>query len=131
MDDLTLAIKSLKNNQSSDALGYINELFKPGVIGSDLKLAILKLRNQIKIEEIHPHCLEACNVSSIFKNKGSKSDFDKYRGIFRVPVFWSILEKLIYHDEYNNIDENLGDSNVEVRREEGNKCNHKLCEKGI
>ena len=87
MNDLTLALKSLKNNKSSDALGYINELFKPGIIGSDLKLAILKLMNHIKNEQIYPQCLEACNASSIFKNKGSKSDFDKYRGIFRVLIF--------------------------------------------
>ena len=41
MTDLVEALKSLKNNKSSDALGYINELFKPSVIGSDLKLALL------------------------------------------------------------------------------------------
>jgi hypothetical protein len=41
MDDITLALKSLKNNKSPDAFGYINELFNPGVIGSDLKLALL------------------------------------------------------------------------------------------
>ena len=29
IEDLTEAIKSLKNNKSSDVFGYINELFKP------------------------------------------------------------------------------------------------------
>ena len=96
MDDITLALKSLKNNKSPDAFGYINELFKPGVIGSDLKLAFLRLMNQIKKQQVYPSCMEACNVTSIFKNKGSKSEFNKYRGIFRVLIFRSILEKLIY-----------------------------------
>ena len=116
MDDLTEALKSLKNNKSSDALGYINELFKPSIIGSDLKLALLRLMNKIKQQQVYPKCLEACNITSIFKNKGSKSDFDKYRGIFRVLVFRSILEKLIYHDEYHKIDANLSDANVGARK---------------
>ena len=116
MDDLNEALKSLKNNKSSDALGYINELFKPNVIGSDLKLALLKLMNKIKQQQMYPKSLEACNITSIFKNKGSKSDFDKYRRIFRVLVFRSILEKLIYHDEYHKIDANLSDANVGARK---------------
>ena len=32
-----------KNSISRDALGYINELFKPDIWGEDLKLAILTL----------------------------------------------------------------------------------------
>ena len=72
--------------------------------------------NKIKQQQVYPKCLEACNITSIFKNKGSKSDFDKYRGIFWVLVFRSILEKLIYHDEYHKIDANLSDANVGARK---------------
>jgi hypothetical protein len=116
MTDLVEALKSLKNNKSSDALGYINELFKPSVIGSDLKLAVLKLMNKIKQTQVYPNCLEVCNISSIYKSKGNKSEFTNYRGIFRVVVFRGILERLIYHDEYHNIDENLSDANVGARK---------------
>ena len=76
LEDLTEALKSLKINKSSDALGFINELFKPSVIRSDLKLGLLKLINRIKQTQVYPQCLEACNISSIYKNKGSKSEFD-------------------------------------------------------
>ena len=116
MDDITEALKSLKNNKSSDGFGYINELFKPSVIGSDLKLSVLKLMNKIKQTQEYPHCLELCNITSIFKNKGNKSEFNNYRGIFRVVVFRGILERLIYHDEYQNIDFNLSDANVGARK---------------
>ena len=35
---LDKVLKSLKNNQSRDPMGMINELFKPGVIENELKL---------------------------------------------------------------------------------------------
>ena len=116
LNDLKEALKDLKKNKASDALGHINELYKPQVAGSDLKLALLKLMNNIKQQQIFPHALEACNITSIFKNKGSKTDFDNYRGIFRVIILRSILERLIYNDEYTNIDENLTDANVGARK---------------
>ena len=57
-----------------------------------------------------------CNISSIYKNKGSRNSFDNYCGIFRVPIFRTILDRLIYNDEYDNIDEELSDSNVGARK---------------
>jgi hypothetical protein len=33
-----------------------------------------------------------------------------------VPIFRTILDRLIYNDEYSNIDENLSDSNVGARK---------------
>ena len=116
MNDLEIALKGLKKDKSSDALGYINELFRPEVIGSNLKEGLLKLMNNIKDQQIFPEQLEACNITSIFKNKGSKQEFDKYRGIFRVPIFRAILERLIYNDEYGEIDNNLTDANVGARK---------------
>ena len=41
---------------------------------------------------------------------------DAYRGVFRVVIFRSILEKLIYNDEYKTIDDNLTDCNVGARK---------------
>ena len=39
-----------------------------------------------------------------------------YRGVLRVCVLRSILDRLIYNDEYQNIDNNLTDSNVGARK---------------
>ena len=49
-------------------------------------------------------------------HKGSKKAFSNYRGIFRVTVLRSIIDKLIYNDEYDTIDKHLTDSNVGARR---------------
>ena len=48
--------------------------------------------------------------------KGPRNRFSSYRGIFRVSIFRSILDRLIYNDEYTNIDSNLTDSNVGARK---------------
>ena len=109
-------LKNFKRKKSRDALGYANELFRPEVAGADLKVAILKMMNRIKRELIFPESLESCNISSIFKNKGSRNNLDNYRGIFRVTIFRSILERLIYNDEYRNVDAGLTDCNVGARK---------------
>jgi hypothetical protein len=52
----------------------------------------------------------------LYKNKGSRKDIENYRGIFRVTIFRSILDKLIYNDEHPEIDQHLTDSNVGARK---------------
>ena len=116
LDQLSTVLKQLKNNKSCDPLGFANELFKPPNAGKDLKVATLQLMNQIKTTQSIPDILKYCNITSLYKNKGSKKDFSNYRGIFRVTILRSILDKLIYNDEYPGIDDNLTDSNVGARR---------------
>ena len=102
MHDLDVALKSLKRNKSRDPFGLANEIFLDGVAGSDLKLAVLKMMNRIKSDQQFPRALQQCNISSIWKKKGSRHVFDNYRGIFRVTILRSILDRLIYNDEYKN-----------------------------
>ena len=116
MEQLDDVLNYLKKDKSRDPFGYANEIFRPGVAGEDLKLAILKLMNRIKLEQIFPEILELCDISSIWKRKYSRNDFENYRGIFRVTIFRSILDRLIYNDEYATIDSNLSDSNVGARK---------------
>ena len=94
--------------------GLSNELIQCG--GPDLILAITMMMNNIKTQQTFPESLESCNITSIYKNKGSRKYQIFYRGIFRVNVFRSILDKLIYIDEYESVDKNLTDSNVGGRR---------------
>ena len=117
MDDLEKVLNYLKRNKSSDPLGYCNELFRSEVAGKDLKLAILKLMNKIKFKQLYPEILELCDISSIYKLRGSRNSYDNYRGIFRVTILRSILDRLIYNDEYKTIDDNLTDSNVGARKD--------------
>ena len=116
MNDLDEAIKSLDRNKSRDAIGMANELLKEEAAGSDFKLAILKLMNLIKDRLEFPEALELCNITSLYKHKGSHKDFNNYRGVFRVCVFRSILDRLMYNDNYHIVDENLTDGNVGARK---------------
>ena len=109
-------LKFLKNNKYRDPFGLCNELFKENVAGDDLKIAILKLFNRIKSEQIFPEILQICDITPIYKLKGNKNDFDSYRGIFRVPIIRTILDRLIYYDQYEVIDQALSDSNVGARK---------------
>ena len=41
MSDLDKALANLKHNKSRDAEGYINEIFKSGVVRTDLKSSLI------------------------------------------------------------------------------------------
>ena len=123
MKDLDRVLRKLKKQKSRDPYGLANDIFRPGVAGDDLKLALLKLMNRIKAEQIFPECLELCDISSLWKGKGPRNDYDCYRGIFRVTIFRAILDRLIYNDEYSKIDLNLTDSNVGARKKQNIRDN--------
>ena len=114
--DVTIVLKSLKTGKAKDPFEIPNKIFKPDVAGTDLIIAITNLMNRIKDELHFPDPINVCNVTNLFKNKGLKKHFDSYRGIFRTPVLRNILYKLIYDDEYENIDENLTNCNVGSRK---------------
>jgi hypothetical protein len=64
-----------------------------------------------------PRFMEWTNISSIYKNKGRKTDLNNDRGVFNVMTVRSIIDNLIYNDYYNIIDENMSDSNVGGRKD--------------
>ena len=64
----------------------------------------------------YPPSMDLCNITSIYKNKGDKSDFNSHRGVFRTTTLRNILDRLIYEDEYYTVDENLSDCNVGSRK---------------
>ena len=72
--------------------------------------------NKMKDHLIFPECLQICNVTNAYKNKGDRTHFDSYRGLFRTPVFWNILDKLLYFDMYEAIDVSMTDCNVGSRK---------------
>ena len=82
MEELDEAVKDLDNDESRDTLGHINELYRKGVAGTDLKLATLKLMNLLKENQKYPKALETCNITAIYKHKGSHKDMNNYRGVF-------------------------------------------------
>ena len=116
MNQLNTVLKYLKKNKNRDPFGYANDIFHINVAGDNLKKAILLLMNRIKKEQKYPDIFQNCDITSIYKNKGARNKFDNYRGIFRVPILRAILDRLIYNDEYQKIDDQLSDSNVGARK---------------
>ena len=114
--DIKLALKGLAKDKSRDVDGYANELFAITVAGDDLLLAVLKLLNCIKDRQQFPKSFEKCHITPLHKSK-SKNDFENYRGVFRVSVIRSIMDRLLYIDSYETIDNNLTDANVGARKE--------------
>ena len=57
-----------------------------------------------------------CNVTNTYKKKGNRTLFDSYRGLFGTPVFRNILDKLLYFDMYEAIDDSMTDCNVGSRK---------------
>ena len=74
LSSLFEVLKGLKNNQSRDPSGLIHELFKPKVIGQDLAVGLLDLLNGIKSNMEVPKNIQLANITSIYKNKGSRQE---------------------------------------------------------
>ena len=116
VEDLDNVLKKLKSNKTRDPHGLINEIFKHGVIGEDLKLAMVNLFNDVKIHLKLPEKLQYANITTIWKKKGSRQDMENDRGIFVVSVLRMILDSLIYEDKYSDVDENMSNSNIGARK---------------
>ena len=93
--ELDVALKSLKSNKTADPHGMINELFKKGCSGSNLLEALLLLYNGIKETMFFPNYMLLEDITTIYKNKGSRFDMDNDRGIFILTVFKKVLDKLV------------------------------------
>ena len=130
LSDLEKATKSLKNNQSRDPNNMLNELFKPGIAGADLKIAVLELMNLIQSTLIVPDFMQYADITSIFKNKNSRMSLSNDRGIFVLAVLRKIIDKLVYLDKYQDLENNMSDSNIGARKHK-NVRNHLFIVYGI
>ena len=130
LGQLDKVLKSLKNNKTKDPLGMINEIFKPGIIGADLKKALIDLFNGVKENSTLPDYMLLENISSIYKSRGSRFEMENERGIFILTVLKKILDKLMYFDNIDDIDANMSDSNIGGRKERNIK-NHLFMIHGI
>ena len=114
MKDLEKVFKGVKNNKARDAHGHTYEIFKNG--GKDLKKSLLDLCNHVKKKQIYPSIFQPANITSLYKLRGEKSDFDNQRGIFNVVKIRSILDRLVYNEKYSVIDSNMSCSNIGARK---------------
>ena len=119
--DLFRVLSKLKNNITRDHEGYLNEIFKPDVIGEDLQQSLLMLCNKLKSEQIIPLFMLLVNVTTIPK-PGTQMLLSNERGIIQGSVLRNVLMRLIYNQQYPNIDRNMSDSNIGGRK--GKSCRY-------
>ena len=81
-NDIDKVLSSLKKNKSRDPYNFINDIFKVGVVGTDLKNSMLLLFNKIKSEIEIPKLLHPVNIISIYKGKGKKDDLKNDKRYF-------------------------------------------------
>ena len=108
--------KKLKTGKARDRDDFIYELFKPDLAGEDMMLSLNHMSNGIKSNLLIPDFLHKMAITSLFKNKRSKSDFSNQRGVFNVSKVRSILDKTLYDDVYPEIDSKLSCSNIGGRK---------------
>ena len=80
-------LRGLNNSQSRDPSGLVSQLFKPGVAGQDLVAGLLGLINGIKLNLFIPETIKLANITTIFKNKGSRQEMSNDRGIYILSLF--------------------------------------------
>ena len=82
-------------------------MFKPPYAGQDVYQSLSKLFNLVRKELNIPEFMELMSITSLYKNKGVRSDLGNERGIFNVSKVRSILDKVIYSDVYDDIEKNM------------------------
>ena len=108
----------------------INELFMPPVAGPDLVKSVTKMMNIIKQDRNIPQQFRYKNISAVWKRKGSQTELNNFRGIFTCSILSNILQKLIYNDSYETIEEHLSDANIGSRKNK-NVRNHSYIVNGV
>jgi hypothetical protein len=122
MSDLDQALSDIKNNKSRDHAGYANEIFKPENIGSDLKISILLMFNELKTHKLIASFMNYADITTVPK-RGSLFMLENERVIFRVDIIRSILMRIIYNEKYPIIDANMSDSQMGGRKGKGCRNN--------
>ena len=74
--------------------------------------------------------MNLANIITIYKNKRFRQDLGNDRGIFILTVMKKILDKLIYADNYCELDNKMTDCNIGARRKRNVK-DHLLIIHGI
>ena len=100
LEELNRALKSLKTGKSRDPQSLVSELFKDGVIGTDLKNSLLMMFNKVKDEIYLPECFRTAQITMIHKKK-CNLDLNNWRGIFVTSVLRTILMKIL-HERINH-----------------------------
>ena len=86
------AVQSMKNNKASGADKIPAEVWAHSAVAKDILFEFLQ---QIWRKEEVPENLEVCVFIMIYKNKGSKDDYTKYRAIGLLNHAYKIMSTIL------------------------------------
>ena len=115
MNELEKALKSLKDGKSRDPNSWVREIFKEGVIGTDLKNSLLMMFNRMKQTIFLPECLRTADIVMIHK-KGNKLDLKNWRGIFVASVLRTIFMKILHERIYHKVASDMTESQIGAQK---------------
>ena len=84
--------------------------------GTGVCCVLTQLMNGIKNHKIFAQSLNPYNITSLLKNKRSRKDYNMNKEVLRVLAFRSILERLLFNDEYETLENKITDSIVGGRK---------------
>ena len=115
LSEIDKLINKLKNNKSCGIDNIINEFIKYSP--SDYKQLLVKLFNLILKTGIIPASWSISFISPIYKNKGSKSDPDNYRGISIISCLGKLFSSAINErlSEFVEINKIIGEEQAGFR----------------
>ena len=65
LEELEAALKTLKKDKARDPNGWVNELFKEGIAGKNLKLSLLQFLNKMKTKNEIPDFVRLADVTKV------------------------------------------------------------------
>ena len=100
-EEVLKVIKSLSNRKTPGLDGIVNELLKAA--GKSMIMALLEVLNAIKRDMKSPEQWDDLQISTIFKNVGSKRNLVNFRGIFLASCLSKLFEKLLKNRTENEM----------------------------
>ena len=97
MEELDNVLRKTKNGKTRDPEGLAREIFRPNIIGDDLKVSLVTLLNVIKEEGIIPQFMRRATISTIPKKNKSRLHLKNERGIFLVNIIRGIFMRVLYN----------------------------------
>ena len=100
--ELNDAIQKMKKGTSPDCYGMSVEMVANA--GKGLLKPLLQVLNIIKTSSNIPGSWRQVLITMIYKNKGSRMDLEKYRGIFLTVIVSKLFERMLQNRMKSNLD---------------------------
>lgn len=101
-EEMKDAISKLKDGVSPDHLGMHADILSRSGMG--ILEPLLEIFNIIKVKREIPETWRKMLITMIYKNKGSRLDLEKYRGIFLTVVASKVFERMLKARMKSNLD---------------------------